>query len=78
MYLRYNLYKNIVCECNLLRPVLDVRTKLNFNRRICDSLAVKYSVLIYCLIKMICRIGKFYIHIRSCCEIALVSRCCSN
>jgi spore maturation protein A len=47
------LEKNIIGECNLLRPILNIRPELNLNRRVCNSLAVKHSVLIYCLIKMV-------------------------
>ncbi len=36
----------LLCKCSHLRPVLDVRAKLDLNTWICHALAVKYTVLV--------------------------------
>ena len=53
MNLGYNLQHQILCKCRHLWPILDVRSKLNLNRRISHTLAVKYAVCINILIKEI-------------------------
>ena len=78
MNLGYNLQHQILCKCRHLWPILDVRSKLNLNRRISHTLAVKYAVCINCLIKMIGRTCKFHITIRCCCKIPLIGCCCRN
>ena len=78
MYLWYNLNNKIFWKGHHLRPVLNIRAKLDFLIRICYTLAVKYSVCVNILVKMICRTCKFNINICSRCKISFICRCCCN
>ena len=60
------------------RPVFDVRSKLDLNRRICNSLGVKYTVLINGLVKEIFRLCIVYIHICRRGKNTLVCRSCRD
>ena len=53
MDLRNNLHDQILRKCSHLRPVLNIRTKLDLYTRISSTLAVKYTIVINCLIKEI-------------------------
>ena len=53
MDLRNNLQNQILCKSRHLRPVLDIRAKLDLNRWICYALAVKYTVIVNRFIKEI-------------------------
>ena len=48
-----NLQNQILCKCRHLRPVFDVRSKLDLNRRISHAFAVKYTVIVNRFIKEI-------------------------
>ena len=73
-----NLQNQILCKCRHLRPVFDVRSKLDLNRRISHALAVKYTVCINLLIEMVGLSFVFDIHICCRCQEAFVCRCCCN
>ena len=46
MNLGNNFQDQVVCKCSHLRPVFDVRAKLDLYAWICYALAVKYTVLV--------------------------------
>ena len=78
MNLRYHFQNQVICQCRHFRPVFDIGTKLDFNRWICHTLAVKHTIFINCFIKVI-----FWIRINSfkfCCrsQAAFVGCCGSN
>ena len=52
-----NFQDQVVCKCSHLRPVFDVRAKLDLNTWICYALAVKYTVLVDGFIEVIFMLG---------------------
>ena len=52
-----NLQDQVVCKCSHLRPVFDIRSKLNLYAWICHALAVKYTVLVDRLIEVVFMLG---------------------
>ena len=78
MNLWNHLKEHILRKRTHCRPVLNVWSELDFNWRICHSMAVKYTVLIYSLVKEIFWLCKVDINIRCWCKEALVCCCCSD
>ena len=74
MNLGHHLKKQVLWQRRHLRPVLDIRSKLNLNRRICLSLAVKHTVCVNILVKMIFLSCEFHIQVCRCCKEALICR----
>ena len=78
MNLRYHFKYQILCQCRHLRPVFNIRTKLDFYAWICYTLAVKDSILINSLIKEVFLMsvisGKFFRR----CQETFVCCCCRD
>ena len=78
MDLRYNFQHKIICQCRHLRPVFDVWSKLDLNRRICHALGIKDTVLINICIKVIFVFAKFTVKFCCRCQNTLICRSCCN
>ena len=57
MDLRDNLQNQVLSKLRHCRPVFDVRSELDFYRRICHALAVEDTVLVNLLVEVVCRFG---------------------
>lgn len=55
MDLGNNLQNQILGKLRHSRPVFDVRSELDFYRRICHTLAVEDTVLVNLLVEVVCR-----------------------
>ncbi len=74
MNLRDNLEHQIVRQRHHRWPVLDIRTKLDFDGRIRNALGVKHAVLIDLFIKEIFVLCKISVKLSGRCEIPFVCR----
>ena len=79
MNLRHHFKHQILCQCRHLRPVFNIRAKLDFYAWICNTLAVKDSILINSFIKEVFLMsvisGKFF---RGCQETFVCCCCCDR
>ena len=78
MNLGNHLEDQVLRKRNHCRPVLDVRTELDLNRRIRNALAVKDAVLVDAAVEEVFRLAVLCIDICCCCQIALVYCCCCD
>ena len=74
MDLRYYFQKQILRQCRHLRPILDIRAKLDLHRRIRLPLAVEYTVRVDLPVEMILPPLILHIHSRRRSQEALVRR----
>ena len=78
MDFRYDLHDQILRKRRHLRPVFNIRTKLDLYIRICFAFAVEHTIRINILIKMILLSFIFYIKCRSRRQISFICRCRRN
>ena len=75
---RYHFQKYIIRKCMHFRPVYNVWSKFNFNRRICLADTIKDTVIINGMIKIVFRFCKVCINICCCRQISLIRSRCRN